>query len=147
MQAGRELDALVAVHVMGWTEPSNLLRSSEGSRPLMYPCPPNLAMGFPPGHHDSRRTIGGPVYWELNGGKEIPHFSTEIEPAMQVFRRFMPNIKLDGRGRGLGERDVVCRIWTGEGPEEEGSVSESHVEIPMAIILAALKAVGVEVPA
>jgi hypothetical protein len=77
-----------------------------------------------------------------------PHYSTSIEAAWEVAVRFWPYIKLDGRG--IDENNDMgweCRIWTGHGAEMEGSVSAIDKRAPRAICLAALKAVGAEVPA
>lgn len=77
--------------------------------------------------------------------------STSIVDAWDVVERFRPYVKIDGRGldtRGpVDRRGWVCRIWTGDGPEEDGSVSAMNPSASLAICLAALKAVGVEVPA
>ena len=136
MQAGRELDALVAEHVMGWSEPSNLERYGVGDRGLMFPCPPHPAMRFPPSDRESsRKTIGGFAYWEINHAVEIPHYSTDIGAACKVFER-------------------ICNRSADDPVFEKYCLALGHnvtrviVRVPpVEICLAALKAVGVEVPA
>lgn len=70
LEAGRELDALVAEYVMGWT------RHPE------------------PTHPTDNRTIGGVLYcppgfpYDMNSANVVPCFSTDIPAMWQVIEHF-----------------------------------------------------------
>jgi hypothetical protein len=120
MQAGRELDALVAEKVFGW----------KGCRLGTGGVQQNFQDWY--GHDPSRPERS---YWY------VPHFSTEIDPAMRVAEKMR-----DDRGMSMEQRidggwAVQCPSWY------RNSEWTVHAELPAAICLAALKAVGVEVPA
>lgn len=109
MNPGRELDALVAEKVMGWTgiENDNL----DGT---------DWYAGSPPGSE---------------GHAEVPAFSTDISAAWEVVeevnRKNVYGFRLHNPGNG---------VW-----EASWNVLAEGMSAPLAICLAALKAVGVEV--
>ena len=120
-EAGRELDALVAEKVMGWTRG---LRYGNGNGEWIEPGRENDA---------HKRT------WDTT-----PCFSTDIAAAWQVVER----MEADGWGHkhlfhSPGAEDPGY-YWTFMKPGKGiRSMSESHAEtLPLAICLAALKAVG-----
>jgi hypothetical protein len=143
MKPGRELDALVAEKVMGFTWQSVPWLNQEQK------C---LAPPFKP-LNEENTTVGDHIY------KQVPHYSTDIAAAWEVLlTRFSFHFRdyEDGGGSvGVdwtvgrcepGSKLIFCEIemWNGDGYERiiEKAETEAH-----AICLAALKAVGVEIPA
>lgn len=120
MEAGRELDALVAEKVMGWE-----------------PGPGGIHL-FPPKDEPNRKRF---TRW--NGEArvtEIPHYSTDIAAAWEVVEKLGHKFQmfLNTRGKWT-EADFVH--W----PDNlKGYVAASADTAPLAICLAALKACGVD---
>ena len=116
MNAGRELDALIAEKVMGWIQLA-------GNGPLVHPKTDCL-YGYDKG--DSLHEF-------------VFHYSTQIADAWQVVEKFMPDsVHIDVYHGG-------CTVKIKTGYFESGSVkflSGSAPTAPLAICLAALKAVG-----
>ena len=130
MNAGRELDALVAEKVMGWQEFPYLILSDDR---LSY-CPP------------------GPVH--ISTVREVPPYSTSIAAAWEVvekLRAMNSTLELYSPGALVNDEMGIHAVewqatfksweepWGPHGPSVEAQTA------PHAICLAALKAVGVEV--
>lgn len=116
MKAGRELDALVAEKVMGWT----IVTESEFG--LCWKIP--LAGGG----------------FEFQSDESAPHYSTDVVAAIQLVERLA-----ETQGFFLGKHGTpgrppwCCRFGV------EPSVTEGETA-PFVICVAALKAVGVQIP-
>lgn len=113
----RELDALVAEKVMGWE-----------------------LIGIAP---SGGRVVHSPRLWE----KELPHYSSDIAAAWQVVEK----MEKDGWESGCETSKGIRRAWFAWDRRKRFSpklpkFAEAEA-IPRAICLAALKAVGAEVPA
>lgn len=124
VNAGRELDSLVAEKVMGWQQPNHL------------------------GHADICASWGPSKMCTCDGELRWPPYSTSIAAAWQVVEKlesigfdFMCGISK--RGRPF-QNSASFRL----GDKEEPSYKNVEVweTMPLAICLAALKAVGYEVP-
>ena len=131
MEAGRELDALVAEKVMGWV----LNRHEFGSE---LPGGPLKSLGIAP---DGSHIMG------------LPHFSTNISAAWEVVERLDAlGYWFQGRTRfdNEGEHDDGC--WAGFTPHlttgwnGQPDHYTNAPSMPHAICLAALKAVGIDIP-
>ena len=127
LAAGRELDALVAEQVMGWTacDPAQESRPWEcgDERPSV-----RTGMGIPPGESDRN---------------EIPHFSTDIAAAWEVVEK----LDRDGHTMEMDKRDagwVVRFVDYSKDPILSMEITDTAPTAPLAICLAALKAVGYE---
>lgn len=128
MQAGRELDALVAEKVMGWKWCENDI----GKESLQ---PPSEEYAFLSPNH--------PVFWADEKGytKIMPHYSTNIADAWKVVEKMRENfwVQVDVGDIilcSMGEYGFVC-----------STIQAEAETAPLAICLAALKAMGVEVNA
>ncbi len=121
MEAGRELDALVAEKVMGWRD----------VRPGHYTGSPGTMYGKAP----------QPQPWDspqdrTKGVSFVPFYSTKIADAWEVIEK-------------LADRDPMIAMWGYEDGtagwfcDFEG-IKDHARTAPHAICLAALKAVGVE---
>lgn len=131
MKAGRELDALIAEKVMGL---HSWVRRNED---------------------DPGCSICGKG--ENTGHRSYPYYSTDIAAAWEVLDKFTTNyskssdpdgygIKLEHRTENTGEMWLVTGVWTTSGPPYEDMDDEKFTveaaTAPLAICLAALKAVG-----
>ena len=120
MNAGRELDALVAEHVMGWSLNSNNFgHVPRGWPPEMTPLDTNY----------------DPV--------DVPAYSTDIAAAWEVVEKMnAEDIRLELYSP-YGDPHWACQFWM-EGELVAGAGVDTA---PHAICLAALKAVGASAPA
>lgn len=118
LSAGRELDALVAVHIMGW-QPDNI--------------------------YGARGQLAGQWIYTPEGNiSDIPHYSTDIAAAWQVVEKL--------RERSFYSSYTDLSLDTGKGwyswhfhdhrPLSAYSSDATASTVPLAICLAALKAVG-----
>lgn len=121
MQASRELDALVAEKVMGWTP--------RGPHPIF------ASRVFATGHSDTF----------------APYFSSDVLAAWQVVQkmrelgwwmRLQSPFESDDSTWNAGFTAHSCTGWNGR-PDHSGQGDTA----PLAICLASLKALGVELPA
>lgn len=128
----REIDALVAEKIMGWTyrkpDPKYISAEGVGSYVGFILQPPKINECY------ERYTCAG----QLTFYGYPPHYSTDIAAAWEVAEQMKLKLVVDGVFGfwrviigPVGERNVFCVA------EEETA--------PKAICLAALKAVGVEV--
>lgn len=115
MNAGRELDAMVAEKVFGWEPAVNPWGDGRNIGWNLPPCIPNEL---------ERRT------WSRD---PLP-YSTDISAAWQVVEKIGLGIQPCGDG-------WVCGI-----PGNRSKPSVLGASAPLAICLAAMKAVGVKVP-
>lgn len=134
MDAGREMDMLVAEKVLGWTRHESagrLVLRAEG-------------MGGA-----TEQDLGGSVYFTMPDGKarylrgawpygtsiEVPHFSTEWKDGAEIIWRWFADRDYPIEYHRTAV-DSYCQI----------GMFSARAEIPaMAVCLAALQAVGVEV--
>ena len=135
MDAGRELDALVAGKVMGWT----CVRTESGwdNGPDPVTGGPQIGWyGQPPGEE-----------WEGNSGQIIEEYSTDIATAWKV----VEVLAKKGYALALQAPDSVdmneCyrrfKRWTADFSQMEYPSTEAEADTaPLAICLAALNAVG-----
>lgn len=143
MNPGRELDALVAEKVMGWEwwewGPSEYVAVVE--RGLFRPgCAPPRARPWRGGDH---RVWHG----------SLPSYSTSVADAVTVIEHLNGQgynccvhwFEYDG-GLGPAHAHIYHPKRTGKG-DREGASGHEAVSAPHAICLAALQAVGTEVPA
>lgn len=118
MEAGRELDVLVAEKVFGWFRYKNTWRtpSSRTERLHEFPNRPEMYFG---------------------SGEEVPHYSTDIAAAWQVKQEITKSgewgfvLHNDGNGWSEAIFRHAEKVFPAEGNTDE-----------VAICLAALKAVG-----
>jgi len=127
MTPGPELDALIAVEVMGYVDSDFCV------------CPrtetaPSGAM-FPAGGFD-----GFTGKHSICGGGCPRHFSTDISAAWEVIEKLhsMGFRSIEIRVEQYADENVVVYVDSGE----EGGFREDSFTAPHAICLAALKAVG-----
>ena len=134
MQPGRELDELVAEKVLGW----NVFMGTE--------IPESITMRDVPEdrRHLKRVWVRGGVRMACEECGDMPAFSEDISAAFRVVEEI----------RGCGFNVTIGFSWVFEAWVCECSnifTKKYYTKIefsqPMAICLAALKAVGVEVPA
>lgn len=146
MKPGRELDALVAEKVMDWKRNGTWL--NKGSISIMLPG-----------------TIGGPSSWEEwsaveNGAPSLPSYSTDIAAAFGIIdylvglegyndKPWVVNIEtcIGTHIKELGKwtRTWICLFQDSDSDSQRKSISVEASTLPLAICLAALKAVGVDV--
>ncbi len=149
MNAGRELDALIAEKVMGWTRagaqyhirpshrpskdfPGNILNDFDGKGPHDFL--------FPDKHDDTLRM----AFCGCESTIDVPSYSTDIAAAWEVVEKlgnwhgFDFMILLDTSNSGKWEAGWYEMGWDGY----ERRCAESADTAPLAICLAALKAVG-----
>ena len=143
MEAGLELDVLIAIEVWGWKwmrwhDLDYKSPDGPGRRTLVRPDSRWLE---PPDWvecdlSDPRQQALSPRYHE-------PRWSTDWAAAGEVAEMFRPYICLDACGRNLPEcgPEWLCEIWTGSGSSPEGSEKAYALTAPLAICRAALKAV------
>ena len=127
MEAGRELDALVAKHVMEWEDISE-----------QYPgCSPKW---FVPDEKFARKR-GGTRILELL----CPAFSTDISAAWEVVEKLRTDhiFSLEGEEHEKHRRNLWTARFLYEATDG-GEYGAFAASAPHAICLAALKAVGVE---
>lgn len=126
MKAGNDLDCLIAEKIFEWKLVSEEVES-----------------GMP--HHELYRTPSGRGFYHY----QVPKFSSEIDAAWRVVEKFRRGF--EGKASAYIEvvvtdlpdyQDTYCKIVA---PDRKEVVMWAH-EAPLAICLAALKAVGVEVP-
>lgn len=137
MKAGRELDALVAEKVMGWKPPDDIetLRffDERYRNSAFNPVSQNeFWLGF---NEDGSRCL-----------MRLPYYSTDIAAAWEILEHFRLQdkgllIEADKRGYTVtNANDFMLRGW------DAGQVFEINAATaPLAICLAALKAVGVKI--
>lgn len=139
MKAGRELDALVAEKVMGWIKTDESKYDEEGIEMTVMESPQGaMAQAFGWGFECDFDDFG----------PSLPRFSSDVSAAWEVIEHFSET-----------HRGSVVR-WFGKNGEryaasfwplmETDVVPRDHIPAetaPLAICLAALKAVGVEVEA
>lgn len=140
MDAGRELDALVAEKVMGWV---NVACLNGGNTPTGEPDDDwNRDARNDPRHGGT----GIPQVHRL----EVPDYSTQINDAWEVVEK----LKRDGWNVSLGGDNgwgcTIYKIHAQGGKNFSSTWEESFGPInaetaPLAICLAALKAVGYDV--
>lgn len=125
MKAGRELDALVAEKVMGWC----WIENDVGQESLQ---PPIEEYAYLSRNH--------PVFWADDKGytEIMPKYSTNIADAWQVVEKLRETHWIQVEVGTLN----ICDI--GEYGKGCSTIQEVADTIPLAICLAALKAVGVE---
>ena len=134
MDAGRELDALVAEKVMGWT----CVRTESGwdNGPDPVTGGPQIGWyGQPPGEE-----------WEGNSGQIIEEYSTDIATAWKVVEVLAAKsqaLALQAPGSTeMSEYYHYFERWTAEFLPSPLNSSVQADSAPMAICLAALEAVG-----
>ena len=126
--AGRELDALVAEKVMGWTA----WRSKHGYFNITdgdgnsHTCDPATSKYDP----ETGERLPEPKWWDYS--TELPDYSTDIAAAWPLVERFGITVYAPTRER----HDWVAAIKIGACEVAHGETA------PLAICLAALKAVG-----
>jgi hypothetical protein len=135
MNAGRELDALIAEKVMGytlrfaakaWTDEDWMCSDTPTETNVMAIYAP--ADQFP-----------GSGAFDMS----IPHYSTDIAAAWQVIDRMEELVRMARIGRVIGGWE--CRFVQLEDTTGYYDVLEEADTAPLAICLAALKVCGVEV--
>lgn len=122
MEAGGELDALVAEKVMGW----------QWQQWAPNPEQPHLA---PPGYgrpHPDHWWLGRSIF-EL-----VPHYSTDIADAWLIVEHLHGRVVIDHWSGN--QYKVMIYIPSSGSPSVEASADTA----PLALCLAALAAVGVE---
>jgi hypothetical protein len=137
MNAGRELDALIAETVMG----ANLNEMCEGEMGDYY----DGWMCFKCGEYGSWSEMDK---YE-NHRVHLRHYSTRIEDAWQVVEKIGLSIIKSKDGYLAGRYDLEQEYLDVEMGVIDGHLSLGYVDAPtapLAICLAALKAVGYEVP-
>lgn len=133
MNAGRELDALIAERVMGW----KIWKYLGPMGPTQRLAPPKLTFSLKPG--------------AINEIPEIPSYSTDIAAAWLVVEKIRSLPRLADTGTkndfNLNQMDRLCGgLWVvkSDSIDKYGHLISSHTESPSAphaICLAALKAV------
>lgn len=136
MEAGRELDALVAERVMGWERRNESWYDEEGVEKTRFVSPEDDLTG-----EVLEDVIGGwgseCSYDEL---EYVPYYSTDIAAAWLVWEA-VSNAKWSLHRRDDGGYEVMEHIrW-----EDFYSYAEAPTA-PLAICLAALRAKGGELP-
>ena len=147
MNPGRELDALVAEKVMGW----KTWKSKHGHWELGTPGGKPISTF---GRRDSSvrydsvsgKRVREVLWWEDLYEDELPSYSTSIAAAWEVFEW------LCKRGDDIAEVvqltfNVQNGWWCTSERWTQIDVQGNAPTAPLAICLAALKAVGVEIPA
>ena len=131
MKAGRELDALVAEKVMGWSSQAD-------------------GLYWDAGNHRTRLVLGSIIAKKRDEmGLENAHGfvfapSTNIADAWEVVRK-MGMVLIENSGEAFGKLDEWNVQFVGHDKEGEPHwVSESAETVELAICLAALKAVSQE---
>jgi hypothetical protein len=137
MNAGRELDALVAEKVMGWKWQRH--EDSKGWWCETFHDPNGLKalVRDEKGTRESHWWPGGEM-----GARSMPSYSTEISAAWEVVEKMVgkrPAFFVMDRPVDVFSKEWRCAFDT------SGAYSWAD-SAPFAICLAALKAVGVEVP-
>lgn len=117
MQAGLELDALIAERVMGWTW--KITRCNPEQRVLVDPYWTNMEVGF---------------WWGRDVLHLVPHYSTEIEAAWDVFERLPAGQIYHHRGGDFS-------VYWGNARHTSAKMNVRADTAPLAICLAALAAV------
>jgi len=133
MNAGRELDALIAEKVMGWTETRrerHPMHEPGGGR-ILKEC----MLGNPPDGSSPAPLI-----------RHIPHYSTDFAAAMSVVEKLLPDFPYPAMVRlTLEAEDMrVIDAWRVKF-DINGIVAHCAEELPFAICLAALEAVAGDV--
>ena len=127
VKAGRDLDALVAEKVMGFT----------------------VAHCLPVFSTQDEWYERVPITKDGGLERALSYYSTDIAAAWEVVGKLHGKISLQGPGTtDMGEGYATYGTWTAQfQPKgEQTEVTEKADTAPLAICLAALKAVGVEVP-
>ena len=124
MEAGRELDALIAEMVMGLTRHDESYMVDGAGKVLRFVW----------------RDGGGACVY--SGDMFLPHYSTNIADAWEVVRK-MGMVLIENSGEAFGQPDEWNVQFVGHDSEGEPHwVSASASTCELAICLAALKAVG-----
>jgi hypothetical protein len=118
MNAGRELDALVAEKVMGWTD--------------IHPCP-----------EDDMREYGEDLWGRQPGSahnqQNVPYYSTDIAAAWRIFEKMHGHV--ERRGHPVPGEEWLAQMWFGgQGANAYASTA------PLALCLAALAVMDAAVP-
>jgi hypothetical protein len=136
MGAGRELDILIARHVMGYTAEVEL-------KTMPAPSPqiaPNVFLTVA-----RYKTV-----YQFPNGTELPYYSTDLVAAWHVVETVAAanrNTVTVGASGVTG--DAFCSIWLGEAQRAARQIAMVTAEgehAALAICRAALKAVGYEEP-
>lgn len=135
MNAGRELDALVAEKVIGWKwatfcRVALLLSPFDFEREV----PGKPWMGWTEGAENS---VQRDIEERLEGFQSIPHYSTDIAAAWEVVEK----MRRDGYGVHVGGRPDAWEISIINAGGLEFSLDDQPTA-PLSICLAALQAVG-----
>lgn len=157
MQAGRELDALVAEKVMGYLErvvvrKGRSLKTAEGPRIAFRHSPDRFDLGEYSRHWTEDGTkiyCGSPFSIHF-----APRYSVEIAAAWRVVEKIRKSVpkqtatqtfsfQLCQTGTPGGWH---CSFVVNDGDWSTQAYVDEIATAPLAICLAALKAVGVEVP-
>lgn len=120
LEAGRELDALVAEKVMSYEW-------------MDWPLNPEQPHLVPPGYEDPRK----PVWWLGRSVQElVPNYSSDIAAAWQVAGVF------DEVDLHKGQHGWLCRLERGDDDAIQMGEAFRAASAPLAICRAALDAVG-----
>lgn len=122
MNAGRELDALVAEKVMGWTE--------------VRPCPDEDMREY--GEDLWGRPPGGPL-----NSQNVSAYSTDIAAAWEVVDNISQRENVEAVSLTITVDGTACRVLL---RDKNAPVRVYEDTAPRAICLAALAAVGHPVP-
>jgi hypothetical protein len=155
MNAGRELDALVAEKVMGtitWTHGKAFVTQPNGCRSLgiaVFPNGVDERFVIRDGNANGNWSRGDGNRWMTEA---LPHYSTDIAAAWQVVEFLQREWdRLDEKESQFWRFEdchphgwIARVIWPHDGEAEIASVDADTA--PLAICLAALAACGVEVP-
>lgn len=140
MNAGRELDAVVAEKVMGWKRVV-VPKDYDGLNAGVTLLPStSIAIGWAP--------KGAYQLWHF-----CPLYSTDIAATWRVVEKLKERSDLFPQISWLRVHDNAfqhrCEIWRNDPPSKQyGWLADVYADtLPLAICLAALTAVGVEVPA
>lgn len=137
----RELDALVAEKVMGFVWRRNKTERSDYPDHKNYPkgadflVPPGEQLGFGRKRADGFRLSGDTYHW-------VPRYSTRIDAAWDVVEKMNCHLVLSVDPKDIKPRYAV--VYVGGRKKRDGDAQAETM--PRAICLAALAALGVEVP-
>jgi len=133
LEAGRELDALVAEHIFGWK------RIAEGSVSINVPSGETVLLNdlfVSPDDYERVKVVGSALVAPMN----LPDFSTDISAAWGVVEKV---IRLVNRGFELSVTNHYPDIY-GVDVRFDGHDMVNGNTIPLAICRAALKCVWVK---
>tara|TARA_Y100000310_G_scaffold189061_1_gene189026 strand:- start:7047 stop:7487 length:441 start_codon:yes stop_codon:yes gene_type:complete len=138
LEAGRELDALVAEKVMGW----NVWRSKYGYFNVEHPDMPSQVSGHGTERYSPQtgKKLPAPKWWD-DWAVDIPMWSTDISAAWEVVE------KLDCLQFNLGRENCAGIRFDAAFYDDLDMKDKVHAmadTVPLAICRAALKAVQKE---